>query len=87
MIHSLAGGVIKNNEPMDIAKVMLDDGNIRWCSCNGLDVREGDRVQIENKSTRNNDMLGVVLRVDDNVSPLASPVPTKHILHIIKVLK
>jgi len=86
MIHSLAGGVIKDNTPQDIAKVRMENGDIRWYLCDGLDAKGGDKVLVPSSASVHGE-VGEVMRVDKNVSPQVSPIPIKRMKAIIKVIK
>ena len=76
MIHSLAGGVIKTNEPVDFAKVKLEKKEqIAWYLCSHLpQLKQGDKVLVPYNEKL---IEAVVLRVDKGISPQVTPIPIK----------
>lgn len=44
MIHSMAGGVVRENRRLDFAKVRLEDGSVRFYISKIADLQAGDSV-------------------------------------------
>lgn len=89
MIHSLAGGVLKDKKVFDFAKVeILDDyySGVFWYISKIKSLKENDIVLVPFK---NGDLLlkAKVLRVDKNVREDCAPVSVKRALEITKKLK
>ena len=85
MIHSLAGGEIKVNEPVDFAKVKIIEKNqIAWYLCTHLpQLKQGDKVSVP----YNEELVeAVVLRVDKGVSPQVTPIPLKRAKKVVRIL-
>lgn len=85
MIHSCAGGVVRDKKYFDFAKVeILSTGRIGWYICNVPLLQVGDIVVVP--SGRNGDKeRAKVLRIDRNVSEQVAPVPTKSAKEILEV--
>lgn len=84
MIHSLSGGILSENKPLDFVKVEIQDdyfSGIFWYITEIKNLKVGDFVLVP---FGKQDVLvkAKILRIDKNVSPLSSPVPTKHAKHI-----
>lgn len=86
MIHSLAGGSIKDIAYNDFAKVQLTSGENAgkwfWYISEIKDLAVGDRVVVP-ISLQNTRQTGVVLQIVRQVSAYNSPVPTKRAKKII----
>ena len=87
MIHSLSGGVIKENIPVDFAKVKLKQtGTIAWYLCTHLpNLKINDKVLVP-YGVDNSMQEAQVLRIDRQISPQVTPIPLKHAKKIEKVL-
>ena len=87
MIHSLSGGVIKDEVYKDFAKVMILEGDLKgkqlWFVSNIFMLLEGDKVIVP-IGTNNTRTLGKVVRIDKNVSTKCSPIPSKHAKEIVE---
>ena len=85
MIHSLSGGVLSENNIVDIAKVQFETGEIYWYICNIENIKVGQIVLVpfgkSDKPTK-----AKILRIDKNVSSQTSPVPFSRMKEIICVL-
>ena len=89
MIHSLAGGVLKEKKVLDLAKVeILDDyySGVFWYVSNIKNLKENDIVLVPFK---NGDITlkAKVLRVDKKVKEDAAPIPVKRLQTIISKAK
>ena len=89
MIHSLAGGVLKDKKTYDFAKVeILDDyySGIFWYISKIKNLKENDIVLVPFK---NGDikLRAKVLRVDKNVSEDCSPIPIKRAKEVLSLIK
>ena len=85
MIHSCAGGVVKDKKYFDFAKVeILSTGEAKWYICNLPLVCSGDIVVVP-YGKDNKEEKAKVLRIDKNVSEQVSPVPAKHAKEILRV--
>ena len=88
MIHSLAGGIIKTNEPVDFAKVkLIKEEQIAWYLCtNYPQLKQGDKVLVPyglNKELKQ----AIVLRIDKGISPQVTPIPIKRASFIDSIIK
>ena len=88
MIHSLAGGTIKNIKYADFAKVQILDGifsgDILWYITD-FAIKEGSIVVVP--VGRNNMLVkGKVLRVDSNISGQVAPVPINRAKKIERII-
>lgn len=85
MIHSLAGGVLSDNKPVDFVKVeILNDyySGSFWYVCEISGIKENDIVLVPFKD--NGIVLeGKVLRVDKNVLPNMGPISLKRAKKVI----
>lgn len=89
MIHSLAGGKIREMEIQDFAKVEiiegLEEGKIFWYISPFLQLKIGDFVLVplgrSNAPTR-----AKVLKIEKNLSAQVAPVPISRAKQIIKIL-
>jgi len=82
MIHSLSGGVMRDVQYVDFAKVEIEGEGIFWYINNIDGLKEGDKVIVPfGKSGQK--VVGKVLRIDKSVSSQVSPIPFKHAKHII----
>lgn len=85
MIHSCAGGVIREKRCFDFAKVeIIATGEVRWYITKLPLLTAGDFVIVpygrENKAEK-----AKVLRIDKNVSEQVSPVPARQAKEIISI--
>lgn len=89
MIHSLAGGVLKDKKTYNFAKVeLLDDyySGVFWYISTIKNLKENDFVLVPFK---NGDikLKAKVLRVDKNVSEDCSPISVKRAQEILSLIK
>ena len=80
MIHSLLGGTIQNITYHNFAKVLLDNGEIKYYIFT-FSLAEKDKVLVPYGRTT---QTGVVQKILKNVSSRESPIPLKHAQQIIK---
>lgn len=87
MIHSLSGGVLKENTPIDFAKVKIINNNkIAWYICSHLpDLKENDKVLVP-VGIDNFLEEAVVLRIDKQISPQVTPTPIKRTKKIYSII-
>ena len=79
MIHSLAGGKMRDMDIVDFAKVELSTGEIRWFITDILDLKVGDLVRVP----RGQDLeTARVIKIEKNVNAQCAPVPIKRALKI-----
>ena len=87
MIHSLAGGDVRDIRYCDFAKVQILEGvhtgDIFWYITEVKGLKAQDKVIVP-LGASNIETLAVVLRVDKNVSAYSSPVPVKRAKKVIK---
>lgn len=81
MIHSLAGGVIREKKCFDFAKVKLESGDICWYISNIFGLKEKDKVLVPFGKDK---VKGEVLRIDKNVNEQMSPIPVKRAKEILE---
>lgn len=81
MIHSLAGGVVKESQFFDFVKVKFDDGSSFWYINDIFDLKVGDYVLAP---IGKNEILtrAEVLRIDKNINGQTSPIPLKRMKKI-----
>lgn len=81
MIHSLSGGVVKETEFFDFAKVKFDDGSSFWYICEIKNAKIGDFVFAP---TGKNDVLvrAQIERIDRHINSQTSPFPIKRMKKI-----
>lgn len=85
MIHSCAGGVVREKRFFDFAKVqILDTGVIAWYVCDLPLVAVGD-VVIVPFGKDDARCKAKVLRLDRGVSEQTCPVPAKHAKAVLEV--
>ena len=84
MIHSLSGGVLKEEEICDFAKVQTEEGNF-WYKSEIIGLKEGDQVKVP-FGVNDKIVQGIVLSVVRNVTSKNSPVPFKRVKEIIEIL-
>ena len=85
MIHSCAGGVVKDKKYFDFAKVeILSTGEIKWYICNLPLVVAGDEVIVP-YGKDNVREKAKVLRIDRGVSEQVCPVPARHAKEILEI--
>ena len=87
MIHSLAGGKIKDLDFADFAKVEILDGEaqgkISWYITNILDLNVEDTVLVP-VGLNNTQTPAKVLKIERNLSSQVSPIPIKRAKEIIQ---
>ena len=87
MIHSLAGGKIKNLDFADFVKVEilkgLDAGKIMWFITDIFDLDINDKVLVP-LGPNNSPTVAKVLKIERNLSSQLSPIPIKRAKEIIK---
>ena len=89
MIHSLAGGELKNTETNDWAKVEIlegaEIGNIHWFKFYFLPIKTNSIVMVpigfSQTPTR-----AKVLEIKKSISQQMSPIPSKHASYILSVV-
>ncbi len=89
MIHSLAGGILNENKPINIAKVEIVDDyycGTFWYVNEILNLKENDFVVVP-FGKQNVLVKGKVLKIEKHVSPQASPIPLKHLKKIVSIKK
>ncbi len=82
MIHSLSGGTAKEYNVYDYAKVDVL-GKIMFFISDIHDLKAGDKVEVP-VGIKNE--IGVVLRVDKNVTEQNFPIPAKRMKYIIRIV-
>ena len=87
MIHSLSGGILKQNATYNFAKVELVEscfkGNVFWYILNIDNVKENDFVLVP--FGQNNTLIkAVVKRIDKNVNEQVAPINIKSAKYILK---
>ena len=89
MIHSLAGGKIKDLDFADFVKVEilegLDAGKIMWFITDILDLAANNNVLVP-LGFGNTPTLAKVLKIERNLSSHVAPIPIKKAKMIIKKL-
>ena len=83
MIHSTAGGTMREYKRYDYAKVEVE-GSMKFYLSPFKELKEGDIVLIE---VENEIKEGKVIRVDKNISEQNFPIPVKRLKKIIEILK
>ncbi len=87
MIHSLAGGFVKELDYADFVKVKIldgeDEGKLFWYKTDLLDIRVGDRVEIKLK---NQLCVGEIVKIERNLNSQTAPIPIKRVQSIIRKL-
>lgn len=83
MIHSLSGGVIKENGVYTFAKTEIDGAPFWFIAPDGVEA--GDRV-IAPVGKNNVMRAGVVRKVERNVSGQCAPFPMNRMKRIARVL-
>ena len=82
MIHSTAGGKLKEYSYYDIAKVKyLETEQVAFVLCPIKEVKENDLVEVENEFEAR------VIRVDRNVFEQNFPIKISRLKKITKILK
>lgn len=82
MIHSLSGGTAKEYNVYDYAKVDVL-GKIMFFISDIHDLKAGDKVEVPDGNTT---QVGVVIRVDKNVTEQNFPIPAKRMKYIIRIV-
>ncbi len=77
MIHSLSGGVVKEDRSGDFAKVEIEGEGFFWYLSDIFGLKEGDFVLVPFGKT-NKLVRAKVIRIDKDISYKASPIPFKH---------
>jgi len=88
MIHSLAGGKIKDLEYADFVKVRFDylgESKVGWYTTDLIDLNLGDKVAVPYGSPAT-EVVGTVEKIERNLSSQLSPIPIKRARKIIKKL-
>ena len=90
MIHSLAGGELKNAETNDWAKVEILDGeevgNIYWFKFYFLPIKINSMVVVPVGFSQT-PTKAKVLEIKKSVSQQLSPIPSRHAKYILSVCK
>ncbi len=87
MIHSLAGGVIRDIKICDFAKVELSESHdVRWYINPFLQLKVGDKVLVP-VGVKNDLVLGVVLKIERNVNEQVAPIPIKRAKEVFKIIE
>lgn len=89
MIHSLAGGELKENKCFDFAKVQILEGMqkdaLLWYVCNLANVKQDDIVIVP--IGKNNFLVKAkIIRIDKNVNQQCAPVRINLAKEILKKL-
>ena len=85
MIHSCAGGVIRDKKSFTLAKVeILQTGELRWYISNLPLLEVGDEVIVP-IGRENVEVHARVLRIDKGVSEQVTPVPLKSLKEIFRL--
>lgn len=85
MIHSCAGGVIREKKFLTLAKVeILQTKEIRWFISNLPLLEVGDEVIVP-FGRENIEVRAKVLRIDKSVSEQVAPVPCKSLKEILRL--
>lgn len=86
MIHSLAGGILSDNEYWDFAKVEFFDeeliGQTHWYISKIYDLKEGDIVCVP-YGKKEIKKEAKVLRIDKHISSQTPPIPLKLMKEIL----
>ena len=82
MIHSLAGGVIREKKYFDFAKVKLETGELYWYISTIKTLKPGDMVVVP---YGNEEAKAFVIRIDKHISEQVSPIPVKRAKTILKI--
>jgi len=85
MIHSLAGGKIRYLEYADFVKVRFnnqDEIKVCWFLTDIIDLTTGDKVIVSTPT--NSEVVGVVEKIERNLSSQLAPIPIKRAKYIIK---
>ncbi len=88
MIHSLAGGKIKDLEFADFVKVRFDylgENKIGWYTTDILELKIGDKVVVPYGYPAS-ELVGTVEKIERNLSSQLAPIPIKRAKNIIKKL-
>ncbi len=87
MIHSLAGGKMRDLEMADFVKVEIIDceqqGTIRWYIFDTIDLKINDFVLVP-FGIKNATCTAKVLKIERNLSAQNSPIPIKFAKSIIR---
>lgn len=87
MIHSLAGGKIRDLDINDFAKVEItegaEQGKIFWYISKIITLKVGDCVLVP---LGKNTTRGKVLKIEKNLSAQVAPVPSSRAKEIIRIV-
>ena len=86
MIHSLAGGKLKDLEYADFVKVCfeyLGEKKLGWYITDLIDIAVGDHVIIP-YGYPSVEIEGTIEKIERNLSSQVSPIPIKRAKHIIR---
>lgn len=87
MIHSMAGGSIKDLSYSDYAKVEILEGTYKqkllWFKSPFFSLKEGDIVLVETDSQ----VKGKVIKIDHNISNQLAPLSLRKSKEIISIIK
>ena len=88
MIHSLSGGVIKDNEPVNFAKVkLIDNGQIAWFLSTHLPQLQVNDTVLVPYGTTSELCKAIVIRIDAQISPQVTPIPLKRAKPIHSIIR
>lgn len=89
MIHSLAGGNIKNLKVADFVKVEILEGPFKGDKYFyiALGTEKVDSTVIVPLGKNNTPTKAKVLRIDKNISNMVAPVPMNRAKQVIKICK
>lgn len=82
MIHSLSGGVIQDITYHNFAKVLLDNGELRYYTYT-IPLKVGDKVEVPVGHLA---QTGIVQKLMPNLSSREAPISPKRVQEIIKKL-
>lgn len=87
MIHSLSGGVIRDEVYKDFAKVQILDGDLKdkhlWYVSNVFMLKVGDKVLVP-VGINNAPITAIVVEIKKGVTNKCSPIPFNHAKEIIE---
>lgn len=83
MIHSCAGGVVREKKYYDFAKVKIESsGEIRWYISNLPLLMVGDKVLVLCGKEKES---AIVIKIDKSVSEQVSPMPIRQMKEILQI--
>ncbi len=87
MIHSLAGGFVKELDYADFVKVKIldgeDEGKLFWYKTDLIDIKIGDRVEVKLK---NQIHVGEIVKIERNLNSQTAPIPIKRVQSVLRKL-